>query len=146
MANSVGLDGYIHIEGFEQFGRQAFDKKKIRTGMRKVGRLVRQKAKEDLSSTSGQGNYPMNRTGRLVRSINFKVSRSGFLVKVAPYKTADMKAYYPAYLHYGVRKGASNGSGWRIQPKANYMSAALQECAADIQSILSSAFADALGS
>lgn len=146
MANSVGLEGYIHIEGFDQFGPAAFDKKKIRVAMRKVGQLVRAKARSDLGSASGQGNYPMNRTGRLVRSVGFKVSRSGFLVKIAPYKTKAMKHYYPAYLHYGVRKGSRPGNEWRVKPRANYMSAALQESSADIQSILRTAFADALGS
>ncbi|MFL1501150.1 hypothetical protein ACI77J_09480 [Pseudomonas sp. O64] len=146
MANSAGVDGYIHIEGFDQFGREAFDKKKIRAGMRKVGQLVRARARAEVSGSNGSGNYPMNRTGRLVRSISFKVSRAGFLVKIAPSKTTAMKRYYPAYLHYGVRKGARPGNEWRIKPRGNYMSAALQASNSDIQSILRDAFADALGS
>lgn len=172
MANSVGVDGYIHIEGLEKFEREAFDKKKIRAAMRKVGKLVRQKAQMNVGLGRGQGAYPVNRTGRLIDSINFKVSRSGFLVKIAPYKTGAMEEYYPAYLHYGVRqgnrikklapglgRGKSNrrargvradllaqrkSNGWRIEPRANYMSDALQDCSADIRSILSNAFADAL--
>lgn len=172
MANSVSVDGYIHIEGFESFERDAFDKKKIRAAMRKAGKLVRQKAQMNLGLARGKDNYPMNRTGTLIDSINFKVSRSGFLVKIAPYKTTAMRDYYPAYLHYGVRHGsrigklaAGQGSGksnrrkrgvraelaaqrkknaWRIEPRANYMSDALQDCNSDIRQILSSAFAAAL--
>ena len=39
MSNSVGVNGYLHIEGFEKFDREAFDKRKVRAGMRKAGRL-----------------------------------------------------------------------------------------------------------
>ncbi|MFS9668785.1 hypothetical protein, partial [Klebsiella pneumoniae] len=49
----------------------------------------------------GEEGYPINRTGATLESITFKVSRSGFLVKVAPHKTSRMEEYYPAYLHYG---------------------------------------------
>lgn len=144
MANSASLDGYIHIEGFDNIGPEAFDKKKIRAAMRKVGQLVRAKARAEVKGAAGSGNYPVSRTGRLVRSISFKVSRAGFLVKIAPSKTAAMKRYYPAYLHYGVRKGARPGNEWRIKPRANYMSAALQASGDDIRSIITEAFADAL--
>ncbi|WP_443700639.1 hypothetical protein [Pseudomonas sp.] len=173
MANSVGVDGYIHIEGFDKFERDAFDKKKIRAGMRKVGKLVRQRAQLNVALSRGQDSYPINRTGALLESINFKVSRSGFLVKIAPYKSSAMETYYPAYLFFGVRMGnrikqlapgagagKSNrrrkgeraalvtqrkNNGWRIQPRANYMSDALQDTSSDVRSILSDAFADALG-
>jgi len=173
MANSVGVDGYIHIEGFEKFEREAFDKKKIKAAMRKAGKLVRQRAQLNVALSRGQDSYPVNRTGALLDSINFKVSRSGFLVKIAPYKTGAMSEYYPAYLHYGVRlggrikklapgtgSGKSNrrrkgaraalvaerkSNGWRIEPRANYMSDALQDSSSAVRAILSQAFADALG-
>lgn len=174
MANSVGVDGYIHIEGFEKFEREAFDKKKIRAAMRKVGKLVRQKAQMNVGLARGQDSYPVNRSGALQDSINFKLSRSGFLVKVAPYLTSSMgKEFYPAYLHYGVRQGnalkplaagagrgksnrrargerakhvvARKANGWRIEPRANYMSDALQDAGSDVRAILSRAFSDALG-
>jgi hypothetical protein len=174
MANSVGVDGYFHIEGFDNFERDAFDKKKIRAAMRQVGKLVRQKAQMNVGLARGQGGYPANRTGRLLEAINFKVSRSGFLVKIAPRKTNGMKDFYPAYLYYGVRKGsrvkplapgqgrgksnrrvngaraeltaARKSNGWRIEPRANYMTHALQDAKGEIKSILSAAFEDAFGS
>jgi hypothetical protein len=173
MANSASLDGYIHVEGFDQFGRDAFDKRQIRAGMRKVGRLVTQRAQMNLALGKGQDGYPVNRTGATLESIKFKVSRAGFLVKIAPAKTAAMKEFYPAYLHYGVKKGrrlaklapgrgkgktnrrapgvrasalAERAAGeWRIRPRDNYMADALQDSSSDVQSILSAAFAAALG-
>lgn len=166
MSNSVGVDGYLHIEGFEKFDREAFDKKKIRAGMRKAGRLVTSKAQMNLALARGNAGYPRVRTGRLLRSITFKVSRSGFMVKVAPKKTSDMQAFYPAYLHYGVKQGsrikgrpsgsrrargaradlvsARRAGGWRIDPRDNYMTDALQDSSAGVQKILGAAFADGL--
>jgi hypothetical protein len=173
MASSGGLEGYLHIEGFDQFGREAFDKKKIRAGMRKIGRLVTQRAQMNLALGKGQDGYPVNRTGATLESITAKVSRSGFLVKIAPRKTSAMKTYYPAFLHYGVKRGkrlgklapgkgvgksnrrakgaraaalAERAAGeWRIKPRDNYMVDALQDSSAQVQSILSAAFAAALG-
>jgi hypothetical protein len=173
MASSGALDGYLHIEGFDQFGREAFDKKKIRAGMRKIGRLVTQRAQMNLALGKGKDGYPVSRTGTTLESITPKVSRSGFLVKIAPRKTSAMKTYYPAYLHYGVKRGkrlgklapgkgkgksnrrangaraaalAERAAGeWRITPRGNYMVDALEDSSSQVQSILSAAFAAALG-
>jgi hypothetical protein len=149
MSSSGSLEGYLHFNDFDQFERDAFDKKKIRAGMRKIGRVVTQRARMKLKSGNGQAGYPNSRTGATLKSIMAKVSRSGFMVKAAPRKTSAMKAYYPAFLHYGVkRRGANAGPGasqWRIKPRDNYMADALQDSAAEVQSILSAAFAAALG-
>lgn len=173
MANSASIDGYLHVEGFDNFQRDAFDKRKIRAGMRKVGLLVVQRAQMNLVLGKGQDGYPVNRTGATVESVTYKVSRSGFLVRISPTKTSAMEEFYPAYLHYGVKKGrklgklapgqgkgksnrrargeraaamAERAAGeWRIKPRDNYMADALQDSASQVQSILSTAFANALG-
>lgn len=173
MSNSASIDGYLHVEGFDNFERDAFDKRKIRAGMRKVGLLVTQRAQMNLVLGKGQDGYPVNRTGATVASVTYKVSRSGFLVRISPTKTSAMEEFYPVYLHYGVKKGrklgklapgqgkgksnrrakgvraaalAERASGeWRIKPRDNYMADALQDSASQVQSILSAAFAAALG-
>lgn len=172
MANSASVESYLHFEGFDNFQRDAFDKRQIRAGMRKVGMLVRQKAQMNLALGKGQEGYPINRTGATLESISFKVSRAGFLVRISPTKTATMAEFYPAYLHYGVKQGrrlgklapgagkgksnrrakgaraaalAERAAGeWRIKPRGNYMADALQDSSSQIQSILSAAFANAL--
>lgn len=172
MSNSASIDGYLHVEGFDSFTRDAFDKRKIRAGMRKVGLLITQKAQMNLVLGKGQDGYPVNRTGATVESVSFKVSRSGFLVRISPTKTTAMEEFYPAYLHYGVKKGrrlgklapgkgkgksnrraigaraaalAERAAGeWRIKPRDNYMADALQDSSSQVQSILSAAFAAAL--
>ncbi|MNL14586.1 hypothetical protein D3C87_1355310 [compost metagenome] len=172
MSNSASIDGYLHVEGFDSFEREAFDKRKIRAGMRKVGLLITQRAQMNLVLGKGQDGYPVNRTGATVESVSFKVSRSGFLVRISPTKTTAMEEFYPAYLHYGVKKGrklgklapgkgkgksnrraigaraaalAERAAGeWRIKPRDNYMADALQDSSTQVQSILSAAFAAAL--
>jgi hypothetical protein len=173
MSNSASIDGYLHVEGFDNFERDAFDKRKIRAGMRKVGLLITQRAQMNLVLGKGQDGYPVNRTGATVESVSFKVSRSGFLVRISPTKTSAMEEFYPAYLHYGVKKGrklgklapgkgkgksnrravgaraaalAERAAGeWRIKPRDNYMADALQDSSTQVQEILSAAFAAALG-
>ncbi|WP_223554885.1 hypothetical protein [Pseudomonas sp. BF-R-01] len=172
MSNSASVESYLHFEGFDKFERDAFDKRQIRAGMRKVGRLVTQKAQMNLALGKGQDGYPVNRTGATVASISFKVSRSGFLVRIAPAKTSAMEEFYPAFLHYGVKKGrrpgklapgkgkgktnrraagararlvAERAAGeWRITPRDNYMADALQDSSSQVESILKAAFAAAL--
>lgn len=172
MSNSASIDGYLHVEGFDSFERDAFDKRKIRAGMRKVGLLITQRAQMNLVLGKVREGYPVNRTGATVESVSFKVSRSGFLVRISPTKTTAMEEFYPAYLHYGVKKGkklgklapgkgkgksnrraigaraaalAERAAGeWRIRPRDNYMADALQDSSSQVQSILSAAFAAAL--
>lgn len=142
MSNNAGI--YYHLEGFEGFDKKIdFDKSKIRAAMRKAGKIVRNRARDDLlKGTSNGAGYPAVRKGTLRNSIGIKVSRSGFLVRVRPEKTPAMgKSYYPAYLHYGVRAKAG---GWRIEPHENYMVDALQQSETEIESVLRPAFAAAI--
>ena len=168
MANSL----VMHIEGFDQFDKVDFDKRKIRYGFRKAGQIVTAKAQMLLALGKGQDGYPTSRTGALLHAINFRVSRSGFMVKVMPDMPAGAKDYYPAYLHYGVRQGArvtrlapgqglgrSNRrarggrvealaarqlTGWRIAPRDNYIADALQDSADEVRSVLAAALGRAL--
>lgn len=142
VANSVSIDGYLHVEGFDKFDQEAFNKRKIRAGMRKVGQLIAGRAQMNLALGGGQDGYPVNRSGATTDSIGYKVSRSGFLVRVAPSKTASMRAFYPAYLHYGVRR--KSGGGWRIKPRDNYMTDALVDSRDEVRRILQQAFSAAL--
>ncbi len=154
MTERATLAAYMHVEGFENFHRESFDKKKLRAAFRKAGRLVQNRAR--LLAVAGS-NYPQKRTGVLRNSIKMRVSRSGFMVKVMPAKTAGMKEYYPAFLHYGVKKktvskGKKNArtsntqtGGWRIKPRSNYMADALEDESGRVRAILSAGLAAALG-
>ncbi|WP_241130701.1 hypothetical protein [Achromobacter xylosoxidans] len=97
--------------------------------------------------------YPAGRRGLLARSISVKVSRPGFLVRVAPFKTPAMgEDFYPAYLFYGVtgkprrkdRHSQVKDGKWRVKPRGNYMTDALEEQVGNIRSALSAALAQAL--
>lgn len=166
MSNSASVDGYLHLEGYEHLDRKAFNMRKVRAGMRKAGKLIVGRAQMNLALARWQAGYPVSRTGETVNSIKYRVSRSGFLVRIAPTKTDTMKQFYPAYLHYGVRlgsritgrpgggrrprgeraalKAARSQNGWRISPRDNYMTDALVDSRSDVRQILADTFAAAL--
>jgi len=120
---NVRLAGHTRID---------FDRKQIRKALRNEGRGVQKEARRLVArrAISAPGDFPGRVTGTLWRSIKSKVSRPGFLVRIAPQKTAEMgRDFYPAFLGYGVRpspngKGGSS-NGWRIEPRDNYMVEAL---------------------
>ncbi|CAG0966855.1 hypothetical protein MTYP_01040 [Methylophilaceae bacterium] len=128
---NVKLDGFSRID---------FDKKKIRAAMVVIGRSVTQEAKSLVSprGRSRPGEMPGRQTGALRRSIKYVISRPGFLVRVAPYKTDKMgKDFYPAFLHYGSTKN-------NLQPRENYMTDALEKRAEATRNVLRRALEDAL--
>ncbi|MDP3088864.1 MAG: hypothetical protein Q8M99_11845 [Methylotenera sp.] len=102
------------------FSRIDFDKKKIRRALQIEGRAVQKLSRKLVSKRilDSVGDYPAKKTGRLMRSIKSKVSKSGFLVRIAPQKTAEMKDFYPAFLHYGSKKN-------NLAPRKNFMTDAL---------------------
>jgi len=104
----------------EGFSRIDFDKKKIRSALRIEGRAVQKLARKLVSKRilNSVGDYPARRTGSLMRSIKVKVAKSGFLVRIAPQKTAEMKDFYPAFLHYGSTKN-------NLAPRKNFMTDSL---------------------
>ena len=171
-ASNGTLAAHIHVEGFDHFHSDAFNRRQVTAAMRKAGRLVANRARINLSLAGGGSNYPRIRSGELRNSINMKVTRIGLLVKIMPRKTSGMKDFYPAYLHYGVRRGsrlkalapgegvgksnrrragaraaelaARRASPWRIEPRENYIADALEDEADRVRQVLSAGFAAAL--
>lgn len=130
-----GVELNVRMTGHERID---FDRKKIRKALRANGRMIQKEARRLVSrrAVSSAGEAPGRDTGALFRSIKTKVSRSGFLAKIAPQKTAEMgDHFYPAYLYYGVRAGSTRtrdhskksdgGNGWRIDQRMNFMVEAL---------------------
>lgn len=154
---------HVQIDGFE---RLDFDKKKVKAAMRKIGALIRGDARKKVALSaikrskgkerytgSQPGQYPRKKSGTLRKSISYKVSRPGFMVKVQPDARA-FKAdnFYPAFLWYGVtgnarrkdRKAQVKNGKWRVAPRANYMADALQERDAEVRRVLGDALYDAI--
>lgn len=127
---NVKLDGFSRID---------FDRKKIRKTMRMLGRDVQKEARRLVArrAVSGAGEYPGRQTGRLWRAIKYKVSKPGFLVKIMPGKTADMKDFYPAFLLYGSKKRD-------LAPRKNYMTDALENRRSVARGALRNALMDSL--
>lgn len=131
-----------------------FDKKLVRKAMRKFGADIRKDARRRVArrAVSGSGDYPGRATGELWRSIKVRVSKPGFLVRISPEKTAAMKEFYPAFLHYGVtgrprrkdHKEQPKDGKWRVAPRGNYMTDSLQARSDTIRAGLRSMLMDAL--
>ena len=147
MKVSASLQGFRAID---------FDKKEIRKAMRKAGQDVRRAARLLIASKvrSTGGDNPGKQTGKLYRSLGYKVSRSGFMTVVQHQKIAGMKTFYWAMLYYGVRRGAKrrkdhraqldNGRGYRIAPRNNYIVDALQARSNEVRRNLAQALQQSL--
>lgn len=92
------VQGYPHAD---------FSPRNVRRAMRRAGADVRKAARRLVArrAISAAGQYPGKQTGELQKAIQARVSRSGWSVRIASYRTAGMErrnAYYPAFLVYGA--------------------------------------------
>ena len=109
----------------EEFFR--FDKTRMRSAMREIGKEVTQDAKK--RAISG-GNFPKKNSGALSKAINYKVGSRGGYVKILQKTPIGAKAFYPAFLIY--RKDIK---------KDSWVSAAYEANKAKAQSKLAQALA-----
>jgi hypothetical protein len=131
------LETNVTIDGFSRID---FDKKRVRKGMRIVGRDVQKEARRLVArrAISGAGDYPGRQTGAMWRAIKYKVSRSGFMAIVRPNKTAEMgKDFYPAFLFYGSEKR-------NLKARKNFMTDAQSNREQNSRSVLRGVLQDSL--
>jgi hypothetical protein len=122
-----------------EFNRLLFDKRELKAAIRKSGAVVRAEARRLISSraVSGAGEFPGYDSGAMSRAIKIKVGSGGGYARVMPYRTAQMgDDYYPAYLFYGTRRG--------LQPRKDFMQAALDNKQAEIRAAISASLANSL--
>jgi hypothetical protein len=128
---SVGLAGHSMID---------YDKRKIRKVLNEGGAEIRKAARRLVArrGISNPGDFPGRDSGALMRSIKvYKRGTRGGWVKVGPTKTAEMGAFYPAFLFYGSEKRS-------IAPRANYMTEALDTQRESVRSKIRAALPGAL--
>lgn len=131
------LEIHETIAGHERID---FNKSKIRRAMRGFGQDVRKEARRRLArrAISAPGQDPGRDTGNLQRSIIYKVSKPGFLVRIYP-GSAELRRknahWYAAYLYHGTDN---------LAPRANYMAEALEARRAQIRAGLRGALLDSL--
>jgi len=125
----------MKIEGFD---RLIFNKRELKSAIRKGGGEVRREARRLIAkrAISGAGDFPGKVTGAMSRSIKVKIGSGGGYAKIAPFKTAEMKVFYPAFLEYGTSRG--------LKPRKNFMIAALDNKQAVIRAVISAALQKAL--
>ena len=87
------------------FKKIDYDGKALKKPLRESGNEVRKLARKLISrqAVSEAGQFPGQQTGTMAKSIKVKVSRYGYLVRIAPTKTDAMPVYYPAFVVYGHR-------------------------------------------
>lgn len=96
-----------------------FEKRELKAVIRKGGRVVQKEARRLIAhrAISKPDQFPGYDSGAMSKSIKVTVGSGGGYAKVMPHKTAAMEDYYPAFLHYGTRRG--------LKPRKNYMTEAL---------------------
>jgi hypothetical protein len=137
----------LHID-FKQPNEMQFNRARMRRAFVRIGQRHMRDARRLVArrKVSKADENPGLQKGKLARSIGYYVPRSsktrpGMMVKIAPNQKRAVGnrpitgAFYPAFLLYGVRRGArrrkshhrgaSGGKGWRIAPRSNYMTKTL---------------------
>jgi len=138
----------LHVE-FKQPDELVFNRARMRKAFIKIGQVHMRDARRLVMNRarSNPGDNPGYRTGKLARSIGYYVPRAssrrpGLMVRIAPnQKRGEGNRliegdFYPAFLFYGVRRGAkrkkshhkgkSGGSGWKVAPRNNFMPQVLE--------------------
>lgn len=138
----------LHVE-FKQPDELVFNRARMRKAFIKIGQVHMRDARRLVMNRarSNPGDNPGYRTGKLARSIGYYVPRAssrrpGLMVRIAPnQKRGEGNRliegdFYPAFLFYGVRRGAkrkkshhkgkSGGSGWKVAPRNNFMMQVLE--------------------
>lgn len=125
----------ITVEGFD---RLIFNKRELKAAIRKGAGEVRSEARRLIAkrAISNAGDFPGYDSGAMSRAIKVKVGSGGGYAKVMPYKTAEMKEFYPAFLAYGTSRG--------LKPRRNFMIQALDNKQAAVRSAISAALQRAL--
>lgn len=131
---SAGVNVTATIVGHSRID---FDKRAIKKTLRQQGGEIRKLARRLVArrAISGPGEMPGRDSGVLMRSIKVKVSSGGFWAKVAPYKTSEMKVFYPAFLFYGSNK-VGRGRNGILAKRDNYMINALDQRRAAAQAAI----------
>lgn len=149
---------YLHVD-FPGAQEIRFNRARVRRAFVDIGRTLLRDNRRAVArrSISGAGQAPGYQSGDLAKSIGYHVPRAsgkrpGFMVKVShnkgegASKEIPSDRFYPAYLFYGVRRGAkrgrnhrrgaSGGSPWRIAPRQNYFAKTLKYRSYEIQRTL----------
>lgn len=132
-----GLEAQLTLEGFNKISPRMFKRSSLRKAFRQSGQIVAKEARKKISArASGFSEYPVRRTGRLLKSLRVKVSKAGLLTKVYHEKRQDQKDFYAAYLHYGTSRG--------LKSRDNWIADALADMEPDVRQVLSRGLEEAL--
>ncbi|QDQ87697.1 hypothetical protein FMZ60_08905 [Alcaligenaceae bacterium SJ-26] len=131
-----GVEAHLEVEGFNKIPTQMFKRAPLRRAFRQSGQVVAKAARKKIAARVATSDYPARQTGRLLKSLKVKVSRSGLLTKVYHEKRQDQKDFYAAYLHYGTSRG--------LRPRDNWIADALAAKEFEVRNTLARGMGEAL--
>lgn len=147
----------ISVSVDEGFKRIDYDPKVMRKAIKRVAKDVCEEAQKLISrkAVSLPGTFPGQDTGEMQRSIQIKMSKSGYSAVVRPTQTDKMKEYYPAFVVYGhrapntetatSRRGHRKRFGFKVAlPRANFVKAAAERHRKQFETEMSQALAEAI--
>lgn len=99
------IGDFLEVRTPDGFTFWDFEKKVIKSELRKTGNDVAKEARQRISkrAVSKPGEPPGRDSGVMHSSIRVSVRKSGRAVYVRPIKTSKMRVFYPAFVVYGHR-------------------------------------------
>lgn len=99
------IGDFLEVRTPDGFTFWDFEKKVIKSALRKTGNEVAKAARQRISkrAVSKPGEPPGRQTGEMKGSIRATVRKSGRAVFIRPTKTKNMRVFYPAFVVYGHR-------------------------------------------
>ncbi|EFH9192623.1 hypothetical protein GEO10_03560 [Escherichia coli] len=129
---------FLHVD-FQQPNEMRFNRARVRRAFIRIGQVHMRDARRLVMQRgrSSPGENPGYQTGRLAKSIGYKVPkasdrRPGFMARIAPNQkngqgNRRIKGdFYPAFLFYGVKRRnrwwiSQKKGNWRVAPRKNFM-------------------------
>lgn len=148
---------FLEVRTPDGFTFWDFDKKVIKSALRKVGNEVRKAARKRISkrAVSRPGEPPGRQSGVMQDSIKATVLKSGNAVKIRPVKTQEMRVFYPTFVVFGHGGPRSHSAKQQSKkhnvnkgalPRENFMEVVAEEYRKRFEDHMEDAFVEGIKS
>lgn len=142
---STGIQAKLGFDGYENISQMLFKRGPMRQAFRDAGRMVAKASRKKISKRGYGGGYPNRQTGRMAKSIKVRLGSGGFYAKVQHQMPAPAskwekdprgEGFYPAFLHYGTKRGLRSRGNWIADALAEQEGAIMQRLRASLNEAL----------
>ncbi|WP_321269148.1 hypothetical protein [Alcaligenes faecalis] len=139
------MQAMLGLQGFENISQMQFKRGPMRKAFRDSGRMVAKASRKKISKRGGSNEHPGRRTGRMAKSIKVRLGSGGFYAKVQHQMPAPAskwekdprgEGFYPAFLHYGTKRGLRSRGNWIADALAEQEGAIMQRLRASLNEAL----------